>query len=115
VALDAETRKTETWLEPEDIAKVVPGAERLAVSWLCTSPNRRQVAMILPQSNPMAAHVLIYDVSSRRLRVLQTFEGRERPTSCAWSPDGKHLVVNLVKAGSDIFTWEPTQLAANPR
>jgi Tol biopolymer transport system component/predicted Ser/Thr protein kinase len=115
VALDAETRKTETWLEPEDIAKVVPGAERSAVSWLCTSPNRRQVAMILPQSNPMAAHVLIYDVSSRRLRVLQTFEGRERPTSCAWSPDGKHLVVNLVKAGSDIFTWEPTQLAANPR
>jgi len=70
--------------------------------------------MILQQSKPVAAHVLVCDVSSRRLRVLTTFEGRERPTSCAWSPDGKRLVVNLVKAGSDIFTWEPSQLAANP-
>jgi eukaryotic-like serine/threonine-protein kinase len=78
------------------------------VTAIAMSPDRRHLALLGTDPEDERSTLHVYDLLAHTGQVVRRFEADEgNPNTVAWSPRGDRLAVELQRARSDIFIWQP--------
>jgi WD40 repeat protein len=78
------------------------------VTAIAMSPDRRHLALLGTDPEDERSTLHVYDLLAHTGQVVRRFEADEgTPNTVAWSPRGDRLAVELQRARSDIFIWQP--------
>ena len=115
--IDVETKQISRLF---DLAVADSADTQLASAWISAmtlSPNRKVLALlvVVQRTNEWPRELYVYDLETERIRRVCGFETKAIPNTISWSPDNRHIAVELYRERSDVYISEPAERPAISR
>jgi Tol biopolymer transport system component len=111
VSLDTRSGARTVLLSLDRLYKGLGRPKQISINLMALAPDHRRLALSLnvtDSAGSSKAHIVIYDLRNDEERDIYVPAAGESIGHMVWSPDGKHLALEIDRQKSDIFMWEPS-------